>query len=346
MKYDLIVVGAGPAGSITAKTVAQAGYDVLVLERDASCRSPCAGYVSSTINIGLPEISGFQSKITNMCTYFPDLSFHDQTINGFVADRPVFDKALVTLAETAGAQVRWSSPLLDLTLDGVTFRGGEASATIIAGADGVFSKTAFLLGLDKQRVAVCAQYHLKGVEPMIGTSEVFFNADYAPGGYVWIYPTGEDSARVGLGITDAGSRSPHQYLDAFIDESPLAERLAGKKTEYITGALPIGGLRDQLCFDNVLLVGDSAGMADPVTGAGINSAILAAEVAGNTIIAALEKNNLTLLAQYETKVRRLLARPLGRSLGKRGKLDECCTSNELLQQNLPEMWVTFKEYWQ
>ncbi|KAF5412266.1 MAG: Digeranylgeranylglycerophospholipid reductase [Candidatus Methanocomedens sp.] len=153
MKYDLIVVGAGPAGYITAKTVAQAGYNVLVLERDAFCRSPCAGYVSSTINVELPEASGIQSKITNMRTYFPDLSFHDQTINGFVADRPVFDNAHVTLAETAGAQVRWSSPLLDLTPDGVSFRGGEASAKIIAGADGVFSKTASLLGLEKQRVA-------------------------------------------------------------------------------------------------------------------------------------------------------------------------------------------------
>jgi digeranylgeranylglycerophospholipid reductase len=134
MKYDIIVVGAGSACSTTAKTVAKAGYDILVLERDAFCRSPCAGYVSSTINIELPETSGFQSKIANMRTYFPDLTFHDLTINGFVADRPVFDKALVTLAETARAQVRWSSPLLDLTPDDVSFRDGEASATIIAGA--------------------------------------------------------------------------------------------------------------------------------------------------------------------------------------------------------------------
>ncbi|MCK4937862.1 MAG: NAD(P)/FAD-dependent oxidoreductase [Methanosarcinales archaeon] len=346
MKYDLIVVGAGPAGSITAKTVAQAGYDVLVLERDAFCRSPCAGYVSSTINIELPETSSIQSQISRMRTYFPDMSFHDFPINGFVADRPAFDMMLVSIAESAGAQVEWKSPLLDLTPDGVSFRGGEASATIIVGADGVFSKTASLMGLDKQKVAVCAQYHLKGVDPLPGTSEIFFNADYAPGGYVWIYPTGKDSARVGLGITEVGSRSPHQYLDAFIDESPLVLRMNGQKTEYVTGALPIGGLRDRLCFDNILLVGDSAGMADPVTGAGINSAILASEAAGNTIIAALEKNDLTLLAQYETKVKRLLARTLGRSLGKRRNLDKYGTSNEFLQQNLPEMWVTFKEYWQ
>jgi digeranylgeranylglycerophospholipid reductase len=346
MEYDLVVVGAGPAGSLTAQMVAKAGYTVLVLERHSSCRSPCAGYVSSTINVELLQTSGIISKITRMRTYFPDLSFHDHTINGFVVNRPVFDMAFVSMAEMAGAHVRWSSSLYDLTPTGVRFKGGEARASIIVGADGVFSKTASLLGQEKQRVAVCAQYHLKGVEPISGTNEIFFNADYAPGGYVWIFPTGEDSARVGLGITEAFSKSPHQYLDAFIDESPLAERLDGKKTEYITGALPISGLRSRLCFDNVLLVGDSAGMADPVTGAGINSAVLAAQTAGNTIITALEKNDLTLLEQYETKIKRLLSRPLGRSLMKRGKLDECCTSNELLQKNLPEMWVTFKEYWQ
>ncbi|MDF1557786.1 MAG: NAD(P)/FAD-dependent oxidoreductase [ANME-2 cluster archaeon] len=345
MKYDLVVVGAGPAGSVTAEIVAQAGYEVLVLERDASCNSPCAGYVSSTINIELPQTFGIQSKVTRMRTYFPDLSFHDFPINGFVADRPAFDMVLALRAESAGARVLWNSPLLDVTPDGVRFRGGEANTKIIVGADGVFSRTASLLGLEKQRVAVCAQYHLKGIEPLPVTSEIFFNADHAPGGYVWIYPTGEDSAKVGLGITQAGSRSPHQYLDAFIAESPLAKRLDGSKTEYITGALPIGGLRDRLCFNNVLLVGDSAGMADPVTGAGINSAMLAGEVAGNTIIAALENDDMAILREYETKVRRLLARPLDRSKGKRGKLDEYGNSNELLQKYLPDVWVTFSKYW-
>lgn len=347
MKYDLIVVGAGPAGSVTAETVAKAGYDVLVLERDSSCRSPCAGYVSSTINVnaGMPDSPGIQSKIMRMRTYFPDLSFHDFPLNGFVVDRPAFDMAVAAKAESAGAKVKWSTPMKDFTQHGVKFRGGEADAQIIVGADGVFSRTASLLGLERQRVAVCAQYHLKGIEPLAGTSEIFFDADYAPGGYVWIYPTGEDSARVGLGITEAGTRSPHQYLDSFIGESPLAERLDGSKTEYVTGALPIGGLRNRLCFNNVLLVGDSAGMADPVTGAGINSAMLAAEAAGNTILNALENDDLAVLGQYEVKVRRLLGRSIERSLLKRTGLDGCFTSNELLHHQLPELWVTFREYW-
>ncbi|PXF56253.1 MAG: hypothetical protein C4B59_17165 [Candidatus Methanogaster sp.] len=240
MNYDLIVSGAGPAGSVTAAAVAQAGYRVLVLEKDSSCRSPCAGYIGSTINIELPEGCTIQSKIRKMRTYFPDLSFHDFQLNGFVVDRSSFDMALAITAEESGAQIRWQSPLIDLTGDCVRFRGGEALGTIIVGADGVFSRVASLLGEGRQRVAFCAQYHLKGIKPLPepDTCEIFFDADYAPGGYVWIYPTGHNSAKVGLGITNAGYMSPHKYLDAFISESAVAERLCGERTEYRAGALP------------------------------------------------------------------------------------------------------------
>jgi digeranylgeranylglycerophospholipid reductase len=345
MNYDLIVIGAGPGGAITAATVAQAGYRVLVLEKNTSCSSPCAGYISNTINIELPEGCIIQSRIKKMRTYFPDLAFHDFQINGFVVDRPSFDVSLILKTKRSGAHIRWRSALVDLIPDGVRFRGGMARGKIIAGADGVFSKTASLLGEIRQSAAFCAQYHLRGIEPLPDTCEIFFNTDYAPGGYVWIYPTGEDSAKVGLGITEVGSKSAHKYLDAFINKSPFSKRLCGKRTEYITGALPIGGLRKRLCYGNVLLVGDSAGMADPITGAGINNALLAGGIAGKTIINALENNDMSVLDQYEAGINRLLARPLMRSLEKRKTLDKYCTSNELLQKHLPELWVTFKQYW-
>ncbi len=342
MLYDVIVAGAGPGGSVTAAKVAQAGYRVLMLEKNDTCRSPCAGYIGSTINMELSDQVVIQSKIRRMRTYFPDLSFQDFELDGFVVDRPSFDMALVTKAKDCGAEINWDSSLLDIAPGGVRFRNGIVESKIIVGADGVFSKTASLLGLEKQRIAVCAQYHLKGIEPISQTCEIFFNSDYAPGGYVWIYPTGEKSAKVGAGITKG---SPRKYLDAFISGSPVAGRLAGEKTEYITGALPIGGLREKLSLGNVLLVGDSAGMADPVTGAGINNAMLAGEIAGRTIIKALEKNDQAILRQYETEIRRLLGRPLARSLEKRKRFD-ACTSNELLQQHLPDLWVTFREYWE
>jgi len=339
--YDVIVAGAGPAGTTTAAVVAKAGYSVLVLEKNAACRSPCAGYVSKTINLELPDCI-VQSEITGMRTYFPDLSHHDFPLNGVVVDRPSFDAALAAKAKESGAEMRWNSPLTEFIPGGVKFRGGSAAGKIIVGADGVFSKTASLLGLEEQRTALCAQYHLKGIKPLHNTAEIFFCSDYAPGGYAWIYPTGEDSAKVGVGITRA--TSPRRYLDAFIRDSPAAGRLSGKKTEYITGALPISGLREKLVFGNVLLVGDSAGMADPVTGAGINTAMLAGEMAGRAIIRALENDDLTMLLQYEKGIKRLLGKPMARALEKRKKLD-ACVNNELLQESLPELWVTFKRYW-
>ncbi|MFZ2411632.1 MAG: NAD(P)/FAD-dependent oxidoreductase, partial [Candidatus Methanoperedens sp.] len=268
-EYDVIIAGAGPAGSVTAAEVAGAGYRALLLEKNATCRSPCAGYISSTINMELPENCIVQSKITGMRTYFPDLAFHDFELNGFVVDRPSFDTALAKKAEESGAEIKWDSPLMDINSCEVTFRGGKAHGKIIVGADGVFSKTASFMGLEKQKIAVCAQYHLKGVKPMHNTAGIFFNADYAPGGYVWIYPTGENSAKAGVGIT-TGSKPPREYLDSFIRESDVFRGLKVRKTEYITGALPVGGLREKLVFGNLLLAGDSAGMADPITGAGIN----------------------------------------------------------------------------
>lgn len=346
MNYDLIVAGAGPGGLMTASVVAQAGYRVMVVEKNTSCRSPCAGYISNTINFELPDNCIIQSKIRKMRTYFPDLSYHDFQINGFVVDRPSFDMALAVKTKELGAHIKWGSPLIDLIPGGVRYHGGEACGKIIVGADGVFSKTVSLLGVDKQRVAFCAQYHLRGIEVLPDTCEILFDADYAPGGYVWIYPTGENSAKVGLGVTEAGTRSAREYLDAFISESIIARRLNGEKTEYITGGLPVSGLRKKLCYGNILLVGDSAGMADPITGAGINNALLAGEIAGKTIINALENDDMAVLGQYESKINRLLTRPLTRSLDKRKKLDEYCTSNELLQEHLPEVWVTFRQYWE
>ncbi len=341
MDYDVIIAGAGPAGSTTAAVVAKAGYRVLVLEKNAMCMSPCAGYVSRTINLELPENCIVQSKITTMRTYFPDLSFHDFQLNGFVVDRPSFDLGLALKAKESGAEIRWNSPLVDKIPGGASFWGGTASGKVIVGADGVFSKVASLSGLERQKIAVCAQYHMTGIRILPQTSEIFFDSDYAPGGYVWIYPTGKWSAKIGLGTTGTGS--PRRYLDAFIKSSGAANRLGGIKTEYITGALPTGGLREKLVFDNVLLVGDSAGMADPITGAGINNAVLSGEIAGRTIIEALENDDMAMLSRYENRVKRMLGRPLARALEKRKKLD-ACVNNELLQEHLPELWVAFKQY--
>ena len=341
LMYDVIVIGAGPAGAVTARIVSSAGFRVLLLEKNETCCSPCAGYIGNTINFEPLDDAIIQSVITKMRVYFPDMTFHDFQLNGFVVDRQLFDMELVRRSQRSGTQVRWSSPVTEIISGVVKYNNGMVSGRIIVGADGVFSKTASFMGMEKQRFAACAQYHLKGISPLSHTCEIFFNAEYAPGGYIWIYPTGKNSAKVGVGVT---CPNPRMYLDKFIECCDVTDRLHGIKTECITGALPIGGLREKLVSGNILLVGDSAGMADPITGAGVHNAILAGEVAGKTIIEALENDEIELLSNYETRIRRLLGKPLGRALDKRTKMDTC-SNNELLQEHLPELWVTFKKYW-
>jgi|SRR5665811_1303066 len=342
LMYDVIVIGAGPAGAVTSRIVSSAGYRVLMLEKNETCRSPCAGYIGKTINLEPVDDAIIQSGITKMRVYFPDMTFHDFQLNGFVVDRHFFDLELVRRSQGSGTQVIWNSPVTDIISGEVKFLNGKASGKIIVGADGVFSKTASFMGMEKQRFAACAQYHLKGIQPLSQTCEIFFNTEYAPGGYIWIYPTGKNSAKVGVGVR---CFNPRKFLDKFIDCSGISERLRGTKTEFITGALPLGGLREKLVSGNILLVGDSAGMADPITGAGIHNAILAGEVAGKRIIDSLEQDDIELLSNYETRIRRLLGKPLGRALEKRTKMD-ACSNNEFLQEHLPELWVTFNKYWE
>jgi len=350
MGIDVVVIGAGPAGSTVARIAASKGYRVLVLEKEKSIgTSPCAGYISRTINWDFDLREIVQSNISRMRTYLPSGRFQDFLINGVVVDRPAFDNFLAGLASRNGAEFLLNAPLTHLIegedqYTGVKYRDGRAQAGVIVGADGVSSTTARLLGYLPHEVAVCAQYLLENVPTIPHTSEIFFDMRYAPGGYAWIYPAGDNSAKVGLGILrKIASRPASEYLDEFIRKNPLVQRRLSKsiKKTIVRGALPISGMRKSLIIKNVLLVGDSGGMADPITGAGIGNAVLAGEIAGRVISRALEKEDFSLLREYETRCRRLFL-ALTRGKSKREELNTYRT-NEELERNLPKLWVGFKK---
>lgn len=366
--FDIVVIGAGPAGSTVARIAASKGHRVLVLEKEKSIgTSPCAGYISKTINWDFDLREIVQSNISRIRTYLPSGRFQDFPINGVVVDRPAFDRFLAGLAKRNGAEFLLGTPLTRLIegedhYTGVEYLGNRVRARVIVGADGVSSTTAHLLGYPPQEVAVCAQYWLENVLTIPQTSEIFFDMEYAPGGYAWIYPTRNNSAKVGLGILrKIASRPASEYLNEFIRKNPLVQRRLGKGVELtqrvywssdggrntrktmVRGALPISGMRKSLLVKNVLLVGDSGGMADPITGAGIGNAILAGKIAGRVISRALEKEDFSLLREYETRCRRLFL-ALTRGKSKREELNTYRT-NEELERNLPKLWVGFKEYW-
>ncbi len=352
MNVDVAIVGAGPAGSTVAGIVASAGLKVAVFEKEKEIgRSPCAGYVGC---IDFPDISRkvIQSKVDSMKTFFPSGKCMSFLINGFNVDRGLFDKELALSAAKCGAVFHLNSDVVDLigkkdNYSGVRIRGGrKINARVVVGCDGASSVVSRVLGLRNDSVT-SIQYDISNCKVDPGVNEIFFDLDYAPGCYVWVFPSGGNSARVGLAVrSHLAGKTALEYLDAFISGHPVASNKFKNclKTKLSAGPIPVGGLHERICEDNILLVGDSAGMADPVTGAGISYSMLGGRLASQAIIKAIKADDLSLLTEYEQRFRRIMDRHYQKSLTKR-KLMDSLTDNRSLEQNLPQVWVTFKEYW-
>ena len=366
MEFDVAVVGAGPAGSSVAKFASKAGLDVLVLERKKKVGfpSPCAGYVSKLVSRHFSvDEECIQQEVKNMRTYSPSGEVQIAGMEGWIVDRPLFDNALGRQAKDAGAEI-----LVDARGTGLIKKDGcvqgaiyrkdgkekEVRASVVVGADGVFSRVARWSGLpaqSKEEMAICPQHAMKGVElddPTV--TETYFGVGYAPGAYAWVYPTGIDSAKVGLGIKKSLAKmKPKEYLEKFIAGHPIASKKFKDAvvTDSFVGLVPMGGPLDRTCSDGVLLVGDAAGMTDAISGAGIASGILAGKLAARVLSEAIAEDNTSeeKLKKYEELWKRVLGSRLQRSLKKRRIVDKAYSSDAELENVLPETWITFKEFW-
>jgi digeranylgeranylglycerophospholipid reductase len=304
-----------------------------------------------------------QQKVKNMRTYFPGGEVQVAGMQGWIVDRPLFDQSLGKQAADAGAELLVDARVTGLLkkdghVQGVIYKKNdikkEVQAGVVVGADGVFSRVAKWSGLPPQRkedVAICPQYEMTNVvldDPTV--AETYFGVNYAPGAYVWVYPTGKSSAKVGLGIKKSlAELKPKEYLDRFIGEHPLAKKKFENAivTSMLTGLVPLGGPLQRTYSDGVLLVGDAAGMTDAISGAGIISGILAGKLAAKVINEAMLEDNTSKekLMKYEELWRRVLGSRLERSLKKRKIVDKAYSSDAELEKVLPETWITFKEFW-
>ncbi len=367
---DVVVVGAGPSGCSVAKFASEKGLEVLVLEkkREAGVPSPCAGYVSKLVSRYFNvDKRCRQQDIENMLTVFPSGRSQVVRAEGWIVERMLFDRFLAMQAARAGARFSMHSKVVGIGRDGAGKNGADSDAgrearevvyrkdgesirikaRVIVGADGVLSGVARLAGIQTNgQIAVCPQYEMVGVKLDDPTTvETYFDVDYAPGSYAWVYPTGRDSAKVGLGIAKPlAGQKPGTFLNKFISRHPVARKRFVDATPIssIVGMLPINGLLEKICVGNVLLVGDAAGMADPISGAGICTGIIAGKIAAEEIYKGLENSDYE---GYERRVRKLLGPRLERSLKKREIADGSYRSNETLEEVLPRTWITFKGFW-
>jgi len=317
-EYDIIVVGAGPAGSTAARYAAAGGTSVLMLEKDRDVGYPvrCGEAVSheGVVQFIEPDprwiaatVSKFRIVVPNGNSIVPRLDGI-----GYVLERRIFDYELAKLAAREGADVVTKAYVYDLVRTNGDVRGVralindrqvEVRAKIVIGADGVESRVGKWGGIDTtchiRDMESSSQMTLAGVAVDEGILDFYFGKEIAPGGYVWVFPKGKDSANVGIGVSveRAKEKSAIRYLEEFVARRfPRASILT-----RIAGGVPCATTCDEIVKGNVMLVGDAAHQVNPVSGGGIISGMIGGMIAGQVAVEALQKDDSTHLKEYEKR---------------------------------------------
>ena len=311
IQCDVLVVGAGPGGSMAAKAAAENGADVIFIEEHSVAGTPV--YCAEGLSIGgihdgglVAEHPYVSQQITMARVVAPngntvDLTSEDWT--GYTLNREVFDKALAENAVKAGAKLMTETRATGVMMDGgrvvgvkAVHDGGvvEFMAKVVVGADGHWSITRRSAGLERyfKDYVTCAQYQLGGLDlEAPSVNEFWMGEKYAPGGYAWVFPKSREVANVGLGVRVKHTKPPIEYLKDFIEQDPRFRN--GRILKKNGGICPVSGTLDRIVMDGLMLVGDAAGQLIPMTGAGIHSAIEAGKMAGRVAAEAVKEGDVS-----------------------------------------------------
>lgn len=344
--YDLVVVGAGPAGSMTAKWAARNGAKVLMVEKRQEIGSPvrCGEGISRAwlegVGIKLDsksvarEVKGAKIVAPNGKAFYLSEKMAGNEV-GIVIDRIFFDKLLAKDAVKAGADLMLKTSAVKLLRSGNKIVGvkvksfgqtRDMKAGCVVGADGYESQVGRWAGIDTslapRDITSCFQYRLTNIKHEPDYCE-FVLGSKAPGGYIWIFPKDEETANVGIGMQLTKLKNPgdvKKHLDKFIEGDPRLRR--GKPLELVSGAVSICAPIDKTVGNGILLVGDAARQIDPITGGGISNSCKAGKVAGEVLARAAKERNFSeqSLMRYEKGWRDLLENHLYRNWMAKEKL--------------------------
>jgi len=330
-KYDVLVVGAGPAGSMAAMKAAEGGAETLIVEKQKLPRFKlCGGNIANwvVVKLGIPE-EVLDRKYTSItfCTP-PKYEKQNFPVPGayWGVYRNRFDYHLMEMAVKAGAEVRDGIHIRDVIKEGgairgvVTGDGEQIRADVVIACDGVYSLIARKSGLWdkwftergeswKDNVAFCMGVEMKLDNDIIDerfedSYVIFTGKEIAPLGYGWIFPK---DGMVSVGVGSAAGmmdKKPDEYLRYFMKHPAAAQFLEGGEVVLERGAyIPYRRAFTPSYMAGLLVAGDAAGMVSPITGEGVFFAVRAGIDAGVTAAEAVQSKDFSasFLSRYEER---------------------------------------------
>jgi geranylgeranyl reductase family protein len=312
--FEVIIVGAGPAGAILAYELSRAGTSVLLIEKQVLPRYKCcAGGVTAKAAKLLPiDISEIAEDMVNgVDVYYKGECQHRGSCDKgiiYTVMRDKLDHALTRKAEEAGARILQGQPVTQIREDAggveVCTPEGVFRSQFLVGADGRRSIVARGAGLDDSNsyiAGINAEVSVDKQELSRWKSRILVDLGCISSGYAWIFPKAN---HLSIGIACISSRAKNlkhsyrQFLDSLNINHFNVVRWSG-------GLLPICRGEPKLYKNRIALVGDAAGLADPFTGEGIYNAIQSALLAAPVIKNCLS-NTTTSLEDYQRAVHKTI----------------------------------------
>ena len=323
-KFDVIIVGAGTGGCLAAKTVAEAGFEVCLIDRkvegyigDKVCGNAIGKHHFDNLKLDYPAGKELERKTVGAKIYSPDMeTVFDVKVEGFysfIVNRLHFGQRLLRSAVDAGSTLLESTQAVEPIIKkgfvtGVLARDLGTGSKVNLLGQAVVDASGFSAVLrkklppeigidatvDKEDVAICYREirELEEHVDEIDYGKIYLSQNWAPGGYSWFFPEGGKRVNVGVGVTMfSGFPNPKNQLYDNILSMPLFKGSSVVKAG--TWYDPIRRPLDCMTGNGILIVGDAACQANPIHGGGIGPSMIGGSAAGKTIIEAMEREDLS-----------------------------------------------------
>ena len=321
LDFDIVIVGAGPAGSSAAHEAAKNGSSVALLEKESvvaeTVRTSGVTWVKDAQSFGIPEDCYNPIKNYSFCSPSNTVTISDDVAKAAVLDVRKTYRHLAKQAQESGTKLFVDTNVTDVITDeqkrpiGVIAKSADKeikfNAKVVIDCSGFQSVVGKMLGLVTQweRFGAGAEYEVRAENVDDKTWWLMVGQKYSPAGYAWIFPVGGNIVRIGVGIGKPDSDvDPTERLNELMEnkEGPIKDLGEITKIEFHYGLIPNDGLSRKTVYDNLILVGDSAGQANPLVLEGIRYAIRFGRVAGRVASDAIKNDDTSesALKPYET----------------------------------------------